>query len=165
MTALIEIFFQLGIFLLLLGIGYFFGSYRENRHLKSLERREKELSSITRCNLKTVPADWTIASSKLVVGSVVIANDYFKVVVASLRNLFGGRVNSLVKLVERARREAMVRMLSEAKKQGAHIVWNVRIETSTIASVSRSSAGVEVTAYGTALQISNKAEAVDDYKR
>ena len=50
------------------------------------------------------------------------------------------------------REEAIVRMLREARGQGANVVWNVRIATSTIAG-QRQAAGVEVLAYGTAMRV------------
>ena len=59
--------------------------------------------------------------------------------------------------MERARREAVVRMLRQAQEHGANVVWNVRIETSTIQGKQKGkSAGVEVMAYGTAMKVVGK---------
>ena len=78
--------------------------------------------------------------------------DYFKKVVAGLRNIFGGRVSAYETLIERARREALLRMKEEAKLKGAESIFNVKLET---ASISKNAGGqigsVEVYAYGTAI--------------
>ena len=85
-------------------------------------------------------------------GSVVVSIDYFKRFVAALRNIVGGSVGSYETLVDRARREAVLRLKESAK--GANIVVNVRVETSSIGASAdrRSSVGsVEALAYGTAI--------------
>ena len=89
--------------------------------------------------------------SALVCGSVVISIDFFKKFVAGLRDLVGGRVSSYESLLERARREALLRMKTEARSIGAKSVWNVRLETSSITKGGKGVAAVEVIAYGTAV--------------
>jgi len=70
------------------------------------------------------------------------------------RNLFGGGVPGYERLMERARRQALVRMLWQAQEYGANAVWNVRLETSTIQGKREGqSGGVEVLAYGTAMKV------------
>ena len=69
---------------------------------------------------------------------------------SGLHGLFGGEMKTYETLVNRARSEALVRMLEEAKKYEATIVWNIRFETSTISGKNRPG-GVEVLAYGTAI--------------
>ncbi len=83
----------------------------------------------------------------LVNGSVVIASDYFKQFIASLKNFFGGRLSSHESLLDRARREAMLRMKTQAHVWGAREVVNVKLSTSFIDSI-----GIEVTATGTAIK-------------
>jgi len=71
---------------------------------------------------------------------------------AKFRKIFGGEFQSLGRMMERARREAALRMIEEAAKLGATAVCNVRYETSTISgSKPGSISGSEVIAYGTAL--------------
>jgi uncharacterized protein YbjQ (UPF0145 family) len=83
---------------------------------------------------------------------VVISVDYFKTIAAALRNVFGGRVGAYESLLDRARREATIRMQEEAKKVGAQAVLNVKYETSRIGQQAGKSIGsVEVLAYGTAM--------------
>ena len=69
---------------------------------------------------------------RLVTGSVVISSDYFKQFVAGLRTLIGGRLSSYESLLDRARREATLRMKQEAKRFGSTLVINVKIESTTV---------------------------------
>lgn len=125
----------------------------ELHHFKRLEEREGQFKDIIVTNLKTIPPQYTNGQAFFVMGSAVIATDYFKVFAAGLRTLFGGEMKSYVTLMERARREAMVRMLEQAKQKGATAVWNIRYETSTMRGQQRKKpGGVEILAYGTALK-------------
>ncbi len=125
----------------------------ELHHFKKLRLREQQLSGIIVTNLKTIPPRYENAQPILVMGSAVIATDYFKVFAAGLRTLFGGEMKSYVTLMERARREAMLRMLEQAAQQGASAVWNIRYETTTTQGQQKKKpGGVEVLAYGTALK-------------
>lgn len=152
-----ELAIALGITLVMLILGFTLGSRNESAHFRSLAEREQAYSGIMVSDLKRIPAGWQVTGSTLVVGEVVIATDYFKVFASSLRNLFGGRIASYEKLVERARREAICRMLEQAQQAGANVVWNVRIETATITGKqAKKSGGVEVIAYGTAMKATSK---------
>jgi uncharacterized protein YbjQ (UPF0145 family) len=66
-----------------------------------------------------------------------------------LITLFGGRVTSFESLLDRARREALLRMKSQAQTMDARYVFNVKYETATIGGSRTGS--IEVLAYGTAL--------------
>ena len=152
-----EIIFGLAVALVLLVLGGLIGSATEAAHFRRLDAQEQELAHILMSDMKRLPDNWQAANARLVTGSVVIATDYFKVFVAGLRNLFGGRIRGYERLMERARREAIVRMLREAQATGANAVWNVRLETSTIHGKQQGkSAGVEVMAYGTALKVAGE---------
>ena len=138
----------------LLLAGWIIGSTVEKSHFRRLAQAEQELSGIMVSDMKRLPPNWRPTEATLVTGEAVIATDHFKVFAAKLRNLFGGRVRSYETLVERARREAVVRMLRQARQFGANVVWNVRLETSTIqGSQQGQSAGGEVMAYGTAIKV------------
>ena len=133
-------------------IGMISGKIIESRHFKSLAKRETEFADITISDVKTPPADGSWQQPGLVNGSAVIATDYFKTFAASFRKLFGGEFKGLKNMQDRARREAILRMLAHARSLGATAVYNVRIETATIGGKSRKKvAGVEILAYGTAL--------------
>ncbi|PHR91543.1 MAG: hypothetical protein COA69_10105 [Robiginitomaculum sp.] len=140
-----------GVFLALLAIGYYFGKKNETNHFRSLERREQALAHITTNTLKTLPAGYN--SSAFVTGNVVISIDYFKRLMAFFRTIFGGRINAYASLIERARREAILRMKEQAHANNASMVANVRIETSSVFQNAQQQLGsLEVYAYGTALK-------------
>jgi len=148
-----QLFMQIIIPLSFVLVCFFIGKGIELHHFKKLAEREQQFSGIIVTNLKTVPLQYTNAQPILVMGSAVIATDYFKVFAAGLRKLFGGEMKSYVTLMERARREAVLRMLEQAAGQGASVVWNIRYETCTTHGQQRKKAGgVEVLAYGTALK-------------
>ncbi len=144
----------IGIVGVMLAIGFGVGSLRERRHLTDLDQREAESQDIGVVNLKSVTRPETVEHAELVLGQVVIANDYFKSFAASLRNIVGGEMKSLETLMGRARREATLRMLENARAIGATEVWNVRYDTSNIASASsrNPATSVEVLATGTAVR-------------
>lgn len=144
--------FDLIVFVTLLALGYGFGRYAENRHYRSIIKREKELSRIVAVAQRFPPVTAIPYKVELVTGSVVISIDYFKRFLAGLRNLIGGRVKSYESLLDRARREAVLRMKEHADKLGAEMIFNIKFETSSIFKGRKNQVGsVEVLAYGTAL--------------
>lgn len=145
-------FSNLFIFFALIIIGYTAGTIAEKRHYRSIIRREKDFLHLPAVTSKSFSyAEGNVISAELVYGHTVISVDYFKRILASLRNIFGGTVKSYESLIDRARRESLLRMKEMAK--GASIIINVRIETSTIGRTSRRNniACLEAIAYGTAL--------------
>ena len=136
----------------LLVIGVFFGTRAQKQHIAAMERREADLSHIIVTNLKTLPA--TDKQPLLVTGSVVIAFDYFRRFVAGIVMLVGGRITMYEDMLERARRQALLRLLEEAEAAGAKEVHNIRFEFSRVGSSARGAnvgGGAELLAYGTAL--------------
>jgi uncharacterized protein YbjQ (UPF0145 family) len=138
--------------LLLVLVGYFAGQALERRHYASIRRRERELQSVLAFSTRYVPDGVAATNGRLVSGSVVVSSDYFKTFVAGFRNLLGGRFRGYETLLERARREAMLRLKAEAQRQGSRLVIGVRFHTTRVAGSATPS--VEVLAYGTALNCS-----------
>ncbi|NOX08357.1 MAG: YbjQ family protein [Gammaproteobacteria bacterium] len=139
------------IFLILLALGYGFGRLAESRHYTSIREREKELNVIPAIASRIPPHGRPDFDIHLVTGSVVISIDYFKRFIAGLRNLLGGRISAYETLLDRARREALLRMKAEARDLGAEMVFNIKLETASIHKGRGGSIGsVEVLAYGTA---------------
>ncbi len=139
----------------LLVITYVIGSRLERKHFTSIREREAALRKFPVLTFETLPGGWQVASADLVTGSVVVSLDYFKRFVAALRCLVGGRIKSYEPLLDRARREAVLRMTEEAKMTGFDAVINVRLETSRLASSRRDGkgiAGVEMMAFGTGIR-------------
>lgn len=140
------------IFLSLLALGYGFGQYVEKKHYTSIRKRELLLRSVPVIASRIPPHGNPNYDSQLVSGSVVISVDYFKRFVAGLRGLLGGRITSYETLLDRARREAILRVKREAKNLGAEMVFNIKLETASIHKGHGNAIGsVEVLAYGTAL--------------
>lgn len=136
------------LFLVLLVAGYAFGRVGERRHYRRLIERERELNSLPAVASRWPPTDRAYAQV-LVSGSTVIASDYFKSFLAGLANIFGGRVAPFESLLDRARREAMLRMKVQARAAGAAYVFNVKYQTASV--TPGRGAALEVLAYGTAM--------------
>lgn len=120
-------------FVVLLGlIGLVVGSAIERRHYRSIREREETLKHVLLFNEKRPPLSVAGQPFHLVQGSVVVSSDYFKNLAAGLRSFFGGRLTSYETLLDRGRREAVLRMKQEAHERGAHMVVNVLFETSAL---------------------------------
>lgn len=150
-----EVAIRLGVPLGMLVAAYFVGSWIERRHYGSIRAREKRWQRLAAVTFRAAPADWVVDDAGLVIGSVVISVDYFKRFLAGLRMLFGGRVKSYESLLDRARREALLRLKESAAERGYHALVNVRIETSRLANGrgKNGTAGLEVLAFGTGLKL------------
>ena len=139
-------------FLLVLGLAA--ATITERRHFADIRVREARLRLLPAITLSKPPTDWSVDGSGLVVGSVVVSPDYFRRFAASLKTLIGGRIKVFEPLMDRGRREAILRMKEDARKAGYDAVINVRLETSRLADADGArTAGVEVIAYGTGLKL------------
>ena len=147
-----EALIKLGFFFGLLIVGFFYGSRVETRHYASIRRREKKYRALPTVNFKKVPAGKSVVQSKMVMGSTVVSVDYFKRFMANLKTIFGGRLSTYESLVDRARREAILKM--KKKALGADMILNTRIETASISKGSQQNSigSIEVLAYGTAVK-------------
>ena len=122
----------------LLALGYIFGQRAEKKHFKSIIAREKLAINIPIVTLKTPPPmRHDHMHTELVSGNVVISIDFFKKFVASLKMLFGGKITPYESLLDRARREALLRMKEQAQTSNAFVVMNARVETPSISKNSR----------------------------
>lgn len=147
------------LFLFLLCLGYGAGTWAEKRHYASIRKREARLQKLPVVTGDKGFISQQMEKGELVTGSAVISIDYFKRLLAILRNIFGGTVKSYESLVDRARREAILRMKEEGMKQGADIIVNMRLETAAIgrsANQKRQIGSVEAIAYGTAITYSKR---------
>ena len=152
MQAFFE-YFDLLLFVVLLALGYSVGRAREMRHFQSIRRRERELAGVLAFAIRFPPDPNTPRDCVLVTGSVVVGSDYFKQFVAGLRTLIGGRMAAYETLLDRARREAMLRMKADAARHGASLILNVKVESTNVGGGMRGGVpAMEVFAYGTALK-------------
>jgi len=140
--------YQLLLFAVFLGCGFVFGQMAEKKHYKSIIKRELQTNDLPVIASK-YPPESDPYHQQLIAGSVVIASDYFKSFTAGLINIFGGHVTPYESLLDRGRREAILRMKREAQMLNADYVFNIKLETTRIAT-GRLGA-IEVLAYGTAM--------------
>jgi len=157
---MVDLALQLGVPALLLALTFLTGKVVDVRHLRRLAQEEAALKDIIVTNLRSLPHGLAVESAFLCAGVVVIANTYFKSFGALLKNFVGGHIGAMEILLERARREALVRMLKQARQRDAQAVINVRFERSTVGTSKRGKQqmfGVEVMAYGTALKLEREA--------
>jgi len=141
-----------GVTILLLLVGVVFGTQAQKKHIADLNRREEAMRHIIVTNLKVLPTTGT--PPQLVTGSVVIAFDYFRRFIAFFVMLVGGRITMYEDMLDRARREALLRLLEDAEAKGAREVHNVRFEFSRVGSSGPNAqigGGAELLAYGTAV--------------
>jgi uncharacterized protein YbjQ (UPF0145 family) len=136
------------------------GKIEQNIHYSSIKKREDQHSyrNILLFNEKIPPPEYAGQRFELVCGSVVMGSDYFRQFIASLKALFGGRLTSFEAMLDRGRREAILRMKAEAESMGANVIFNVRLETSTLSMKKSGSGGLacmEIVAYGTAWRAPN----------
>ncbi|MGB8222385.1 MAG: heavy metal-binding domain-containing protein [Polyangiales bacterium] len=136
---------------LLIVVGRLVGASIERKHFQSIREREARFRDQPTFSTKDPASGSAVRSASLVTGSVVISIDHFKRFLSGIRMIFGGEVRSYSSLIERARREAILRM--KESQPDADAYFNTRLETSTISSASgnESMGTIEVLAYGTAV--------------
>ncbi len=146
---MIDVILNLGIPFALIILAMFIGTMLERKHFKSIMAREARFADIALLSSREYP-QMEIKESRLVTGEVVVSTDHFKRLLAGLRNIFGGNVKAYETLLDRGRREAVLRM--KAQCPSAALICNVRLVTSSISKGNNKSIGsVEVIAYGTAI--------------
>jgi uncharacterized protein YbjQ (UPF0145 family) len=159
-TDMIDLFFNIVLPLGLIVVGYVAGSFIEARHYKSIQQREKALLNLPAIPMtlkEVIPeSEWhTIKQAELVCASVVLTEDGFKAALAWFQSLFGGRLACYENLLDRARREAILRIKAQAR--GATLISNLRLDTSSIGKQGGAQGGgiktIEVMASGTAIYL------------
>lgn len=142
-----ENFIDWGIWLAFFALSYLIGTYREKAHFANIVKREKALLGLPALSMKHAE-ERPVVKTKLVMGNVVIAGDYFKQIVAGLASIFGLRISVAEAMMDRARREAILRMKEQAV--GASAILNVRVESLKIGERNKVT-GIEAMAFGTAV--------------
>ena len=140
------------VFLILFFLGLVFGTIIEKKHFTSLKNRERKvrLSEIIYTNIKEIPNKETIKDTRMVVGEVVVSIDYFKRVISGLLNIVGMNLFTYETLLERARREAILRMIDKLKNSKE--IYNIIVTTSMLNIDTKQNVGsIEVIAYGNSI--------------
>ncbi len=99
-------------------------------------------------NTETIPGYRLTGVLGLVQGNTVRAKHIGRDIAASFKNMVGGELKGYTELLIEARREAMSRMIAQARELGADAVVNVRFATSSI-----TAGAAELYAYGTAVRV------------
>jgi uncharacterized protein YbjQ (UPF0145 family) len=99
-------------------------------------------------NIETVPGKAVVEHFGLVSGSTIRAKHIGRDFMAGLKNLVGGELKGYTQLLQESRRQAMDRMVEEARLMGANAIVNVRFSTSSVAQ-----GAAELYAYGTAVRV------------
>lgn len=97
-------------------------------------------------NTETIPGRRIVEVRGIVQGNTVRAKHVGRDIAAGLKNLVGGELKGYTELLTEARREALERMLAQARQLGANAVVNVRFSTSAV-----TQGAAELYAYGTAV--------------
>jgi uncharacterized protein YbjQ (UPF0145 family) len=129
--------------------GWLLAAWFERRHLRSLSAREAPLQHISINTCKN-PPPCEPATSTLLIGSVVVAHDYFRTLIITLKRLIGGSIEPYERLIQRGRREALIRLKEEADLRGLDKLVNVRFGTTSISG--RFLHAIEMVAYGTGVR-------------
>jgi uncharacterized protein YbjQ (UPF0145 family) len=146
---------SLGSFVFFITLAFFVGTAVEKAHYKEIEEKEADLLALPVTTYDHVDEPGEVQDVKLIYGSVVISLDYFKKFLAGLRSFFGGRVTAYETLLDRGRREAILRMKQKARAEGFTMIINARFGTANIgqATSQKGTLGCfEVIAYGTAVK-------------
>ena len=118
----------------LLALGFAAGTIAERRHFQQLDEREHAINDMIRTNSKhfLAPSQVNGLPPTMLCAEVVIASDYFKNFLAAFRKFFGGEMKSYNSLMDRARREALTKLIEQAKVRGYNAICNVRLEPADI---------------------------------
>ena len=139
------------IFVSLLLLGYVVGKWTESRHYQNLHEREQAFLTRPAITVKILETDQPVEHATLAMGAVVVSVDHFKRFLATLRMLVGGELGSYASILDRGKREALLRMKESCPD--ADLYLNCRMETASISRGRRNTIGcVEIVAYSTAIQ-------------
>jgi uncharacterized protein YbjQ (UPF0145 family) len=144
-------FAELLLVLFLLALGFAAGKVAEWRHYRSIREREAMTLKVPAVSFKTLDDPRPIRDVRLAVGSVVVSADYYKRFLMAFRKIFGGEVHSYSSVIDRGRREAVLRMKESCPD--ADLFLNCRLATTSITNTQGRDIGrVEVIAYATAVR-------------
>ena len=133
MEALLTLIIPFAFFIGMICLGLLVGGTIERKHFQNLELREQQTQHMMVTQLKTFPgAKPSNLTPTMLVSETVISSDYLKSFLGGLRNIFGGEVRSFQTLLERGRREAILRLKEESMQLGYDAICNIRIETADI---------------------------------
>lgn len=162
-----EAIIQLIIFIVLMVVGFSFGTLNEKSHYRSIKKKERELINIPAVTMSLKEfakskgqeeQSIQIEDAHLLHSNVVLSVDYFKIIVSSLKSLIGGNIGVYETLVDRARREAVIRLKEKITTSSddniQDMILNLRLDTSQIGNLQGKGVfSIEVVASGTAVKV------------
>ena len=135
--------------IILLLIGWSVGRVKIRNHRAHLKRSENQLQTIRLHNVKYRPVDTQQpVDAYMLTSSIVLSIDIFQRFLAGFRGFLGGEHNNYTDLLDRGRRDALLRLQAQAQKLGAQDIYNIKIQSAS----SGASRGIEILAYGTAIK-------------
>lgn len=141
--------------LLILVVAFLAGNRIASRHEKQLQIRQEAVAHIRTTDLNRFFEADPAVEACLCTAEVTLGIDYFRGFLGRLKNIFGGEVRSYQKTLDRARREAVMKVVEQADQAGYNALANLRLEFVDIsgsANMSKRPAMVTILAYGTAYQ-------------
>ena len=96
----------------------------------------------------TIPGKQILETKGIVQGSTVRTKHIGRDIAAGIKNIVGGELTGYTELLNESRREAMERMVEQARHLGANAIVCVRFSTSAITQQAS-----EVLCYGTAVVV------------
>lgn len=148
--------------LLLLG-AMFAGNFIAARHEADLRKRNATVAHIRATDTRMMlDAKAGVSPATLVTSEVTLGIDHFRGFLGKLKNIFGGEVRSYQTTLDRARREAVTRIMEQAHAKGFNAVANLRVDFADIggnATMTQKAAMVTILAVGTAYHAETHATA------
>lgn len=136
-------------FFILAVLGWLLATFLERRHNNYLKKKELQLIDIKLNNSNTISKDYH-ENSAFLIGSVVMAHDYFRGLFIVLRKVIGGNISAYERITQRGRREALIRLKENALNRGFNKVINIRFESTKVAN---HITAIEIVAYGTGIKV------------
>jgi len=102
---------------------------REKMHFASIRKREFVLSNVEISNKKKCPYK-DIRKTELATASIVMVDDFFKDFIAGFVNFFGGELSVYSSLLDRARREAILRIVEA--HPNAKAFYNLKLDSAQL---------------------------------
>jgi len=143
------------IFIIVIACGMYFWKKVEKKHYASILEREERYKNIVVLSDKDLKRVKNVSPDALMIMEwTVVSIDAFKKLMAGFVNIFGGRMKAYESLVDRARREAILKVKQRAVEGWYNAIWNLRLETSSISKNAKKAVGaVEALAYATWVKI------------
>ena len=108
-------------------------------------------------NTETIVGKRIVSMLGLVQGNTIRAKHVGRDIAAGFKNMVGGELKGYTELLTESRRQAMERMMAQAKQLGANAIVNVRFSTSSI-----TQGAAELYVYGTAVMVEDSIRSSDE---